>query len=114
NLALVFPKLGIPGLFEFRTIDVLTPFVATLIGLGINQGAYTSEVVRAGFLSVEAGQYEAAASIGMPRLMALRRIVMPQAMRVIVPPVGNEMIGMVKTTSLASVIQFQEMLYAAE
>ncbi|WP_420969504.1 amino acid ABC transporter permease [Bradyrhizobium sp. B120] len=114
NLALVFPKLGIPGLFEIKTVDVITPFVAALLGLGINQGAYTSEVVRAGFLSVDQGQYEAAAAIGMPRLQALRRIILPQAMRVIVPPVGNELIGMVKTTSLASVIQYQEMLYATE
>jgi polar amino acid transport system permease protein len=114
NLALIFPKLGLPGLFELRIVDIMTPFMAALLGLGLNQGAYTSEVVRAGFLSVDQGQYEAAASIGMPRLQALRRIILPQAMRVIVPPVGNEMIGMVKTTSLASVIQYQEMLYAAE
>lgn len=95
-------------------MEVITPFVAALLGLGINQGAYTSEVVRAGFLSVDQGQYEAASSIGMPRLQALRRIILPQAMRVIVPPVGNELIGMAKTTSLTSVIQYQEMLYAAE
>ncbi|MFK4654131.1 polar amino acid transport system permease protein [Bradyrhizobium japonicum] len=114
NLALVFPKLGIPGLFEVRTVDVMTPFLAAFLGLGINQGAYTSEVVRAGFLSVDHGQYEAASAIGMARLQALRRIILPQAMRVIVPPIGNELIGMVKVTSLASVIQFQEMLYNVE
>ncbi|KRP98753.1 ABC transporter permease [Bradyrhizobium yuanmingense] len=114
NLALIFPTLGIPGLIEYRTIDVVTPFSAALIGLGIAQGAYTSEVVRAGFLSVESGQYEAAAAIGMPRLMALRRIVLPQAMRVIVPPIGNEFIGMVKWTAIASVIQYEEVLYAAQ
>ena len=98
--------IGIPGLFEVRTVDVMTPFLAALLGLGINQGAYTSEVVRAGLLSVDQGQYEAAKSIGMPRLQALRRIILPQAMRVIVPPIGNELIGMVKLTSLASVIQY--------
>ncbi|WP_179405647.1 amino acid ABC transporter permease [Burkholderia guangdongensis] len=114
NLALVFPTLGIPGVVEFRTVDVMTPFLAALLGLGINQGAYTSEVVRAGLLSVDAGQYEAAKSIGMPRLQALRRVILPQAMRVIVPPIGNELIGMVKTTSLASVIQYAEMLHNAE
>lgn len=114
NLALIFPTLGIPGLFEVRTVDVMTPFVAGLLGLGIQQGAYTSEVVRAGLLAVDRGQYEAAQSIGMTRLKMLRRIVMPQAMRVIVPPVGNEFIGMVKFTSLASVIQYSEMLHAAQ
>ena len=114
NLALVFPVMGIPGLFEFRTVDVMTPFLAALLGLGINQGAYTSEVVRAGLLSVDTGQYEAAKSIGMPKLQALRRVILPQAMRVIVPPIGNELIGMVKLTSLASVIQYAEMLHSAE
>lgn len=114
NLALVFPIMGIPGLFEWRTVDVMTPFFAALLGLGINQGAYTSEVVRAGLLSVDDGQYEAASAIGMHRLQALRRIILPQAMRVILPPIGNEFIGMVKWTSLASVIQFSEVMYAAE
>jgi polar amino acid transport system permease protein len=114
NLALVFPVMGIPGLFELRTVDIMTPFLAALLGLGINQGAYTSEVVRAGLLSVDTGQYEAAKSIGMPRLQALRRVILPQAMRVIVPPIGNELIGMVKLTSLASVIQYAEMLHSAE
>jgi len=114
NLALVFPVMGIPGLFEFRTVDIMTPFLAALLGLGINQGAYTSEVVRAGLISVDTGQYEAAKSIGMPRLQALRRVILPQAMRVIVPPIGNELIGMAKLTSLASVIQYAEMLHNAE
>lgn len=114
NLALVFPIIGVPGLFEFRTVDVMTPFLAALLGLGINQGAYTSEVVRAGLLSVDTGQYEAAKAIGMPRLHALRRIILPQAMRVIVPPIGNELISMVKLTSLASVVQYAEMLHNAE
>lgn len=114
NLALVFPTIGIPGLFEWRTVDLMTPFVAALLGLGINQGAYTSEVVRAGLLSVDDGQHEAASAIGMHRLQALRRIILPQAMRVILPPIGNEFIGMVKWTSLASVIGFSEIMYASE
>jgi polar amino acid transport system permease protein len=114
NLALIFPSIGIPGVFAWRTVDVMTPFLAAILGLGINQGAYTSEVVRAGLLSVDTGQYEAAKSIGMPRLQALRRIILPQAMRVIVPPIGNELVGMVKLTSLASVIQYAEMLHNAQ
>ncbi|WP_296258099.1 MULTISPECIES: amino acid ABC transporter permease [unclassified Pseudomonas] len=114
NLALIFPTLGIPGVIEFKTVEVITPFVAALLGLGINQGAYTAEVVRAGLLSVDTGQYEAAKSIGMPRLQALRRIILPQAMRIIIPPVSNEFIGMVKMTSLASVIQYSELLHNAQ
>ena len=114
NLALVFPTIGIPGLWSVRAVDVMTPFLSALLGLGINQGAYTSEVMRAGMLSVDAGQYEAAQAIGMGRLHALRRIILPQAMRVVIPPLGNEFIGMVKTTSLASVIQYPEVLHNAE
>ncbi len=114
NLALVFPSIGVPGVWQARTVDVITPFVATLLGLGINQGAYTAEVVRAGILSVDRGQAEAAQAVGMTRLQALRRIVLPQALRVIVPPVGNEVVSMVKLTSVASVIQFGEVLRSAQ
>ena len=114
NLALVFPTIGIPGLWSARAVDVMTPFLSALLGLGINQGAYTSEVMRAGILSVDVGQYEAAQAIGMGRLRALRRIILPQAMRVVIPPLGNEFIGMVKATSLASVIQYPEVLHNAE
>src|SRR3984893_8846398 len=114
NIALVFPTIGIPGLWSARAVDVMTPFLSALLGLGINQGAYTSEVMRAGMLSVDVGQYEAAMAIGMGRLHALRRIILPQAMRVVIPPLGNEFIGMVKATSLASVIQYPEVLHNAE
>ena len=114
NLALVFPMLGWPGIWQARTVDVMTPFFAALLGLGINQGAYTSEVVRAGILSVDVGQLEAALAIGMTRLRALRRIILPQAMKVVIPPLGNEFIGMIKLTSLASVIQFAEVLHSAQ
>jgi polar amino acid transport system permease protein len=88
--------------------------MATLLGLGMNQGAYTAEVVRGGILSVDTGQTEAAKAVGMTRLTTLRRIVLPQAMRVIIPPVGNEVISMVKLTSVASVIQYAEILRNAQ
>ena len=110
NLALIFPTISLFGFFPINTVDVMTPFVAALLGLGIQQGAYTAEVVRSGILSVDRGQIEAAQSIGMTRLRAMLTIVLPQAMRVIVPPIGNETIGMVKLTSLASVIQYSEVL----
>ncbi len=114
NLALIFPVIGIPGVWSARAVTVMTPFVAALLGLGINEGAYVSEIVRAGLLSVDTGQYEAARSIGMPGGLALRRIILPQAMRVVVPPLGNQFIGLVKTTSLASVIEYAELLHNAE
>lgn len=114
NLALVFPIIGIPGVWEARTVDIMTPFVATLLGLGMNQGAYTAEVVRGGILSVDVGQVEASKSIGMTPLATLFHIVLPQAMRVIVPPVGNEVISMVKLTSIASVIGYGEILRNAQ
>lgn len=114
NLALVFPTVGIPGLLEADTVDVMSPLIATVLGLGLCQGAYTSEVVRAGILSVDQGQIEAAQGIGMTRLLIMRRITMPQAMRIIIPPVGNEFISMVKLTSLASAIQYGEMLHSAQ
>lgn len=114
NIALVFPTIGIPGVWSAPAIEVVTPFVAALLGLGINQGAYTSEVIRAGIISVDKGQYDAAQAIGMSKAQTLRRIVMPQAMKVILPPLGNEFIGMVKMTSLASVIQYPELLHSAQ
>ena len=114
NLALVFPSIGIPGLVSWRTVDLMTPFVATLLALGLNQGAYTAEVVRGGILAIDIGQTEAARAIGMTRLMLLRRIVLPQAMRVIIPPVGNEVVSMVKLTAMASVIQYPDILRNAQ
>lgn len=114
NLALIFPTISLFGFFPIRTVDVMTPFVAALLGLGIQQGAYTAEVVRAGILSIDKGQTEAAQSVGMTKLRAIFSIVLPQAMRVIVPPIGNETIGMVKLTSLASVIQYSEVLRSVE
>lgn len=114
NIALVFPTIAIPGLFSVPTIVVMTPFVATLLGLGICQSAYTAEVIRAGIVSIDRGQDEAASALGMSSGLSMRRIILPQALRAIVPPVGNEFIGMVKATSLASAIQYTEILNAAQ
>lgn len=118
-LQALYPTLGFgvpfgPVFFSFTANSVITPFVAALLGLGLNEAAYMSEILRGGLLAVDAGQSEAAAALGMTRLLALRRIVIPQAMRVIVPPTGNEVIGMLKTSSLASVIAIQELLYSAQ
>ena len=104
NLALVFPTVNL-GFWKARMVDVMTPFLAALLGLGINEGAYMTEIVRGGILSVDRGQLEAAATLGMPRL---------QAMRVIIPPIGNEFIGLLKTSSMASTIAFTEILHRAQ
>jgi polar amino acid transport system permease protein len=109
--------IGIPGgpaFFHFSANTVITPFVAALLGLGLNEAAYMAEIVRAGILSVDAGQNEAAQALGMSRMQTMRRIVLPQAMRVIIPPTGNETISMLKTTSLVSVIAYTELLYSAQ
>jgi polar amino acid transport system permease protein len=105
---------GGPVLFGGSANAVITPFVAAILGLGLNEGAYMAEIVRAGILSVDEGQSEAAQAVGMTRLQTLRRIVLPQAMRVIIPPTGNETISMLKTSSLVSVIPYTELLYSAE
>ncbi|WP_345439527.1 amino acid ABC transporter permease [Actinoallomurus vinaceus] len=110
-------SLGIPFGPVFITWDVnslVTTFVAAILGLGLNEAAYMSEIVRAGILSVDEGQAEAAQALGMRRLQMMRRIVLPQAMRVIIPPTGNETISMLKTTSLASTVAFTELLKAGE
>ncbi|MDH6234017.1 polar amino acid transport system permease protein [Mesorhizobium soli] len=114
NIALVFPRIIIPGIFEGRTVDIVTPFVAALLGLGINEGAYMTEVVRGGINSVDHGQTEAANTLGMSRFQTLRRIILPQAMRLIVPVLGNSAIGMLKFSSLAAAISCTEMLNAAQ
>lgn len=119
NLAALYPTLsiGIPFGPEWITAssnDLITPLTAAVLGLGLNQAAYTSEVVRGGMLSVGRGQTEAALALGMSSFQRLFRIVLPQAMRAILPPVGNEVIGMLKNTSLVSVIALGDVLYAAE
>ena len=119
NAAYIFPtfSLGVPfgpALVHFNLNTWLTPFLAASVGLALNEGAYMSEIVRAGLISVDEGQNEAAQSIGMTRLMALRLIVIPQAMRVIIPPTGNETISMLKTTSLASVVVVAELTFTVE
>ncbi|MGH2916345.1 MAG: amino acid ABC transporter permease [Solirubrobacteraceae bacterium] len=118
NIAALFPRidLGIPfgpALIHANGNSVITVFVAAMLALGLNEGAYMAEIVRAGIISVGEGQAEAAASLGMRRLAIMRHIVLPQAMRVILPPTGNETISMLKTTSLVYTIGFAELFYEA-
>ncbi|MFI6297388.1 amino acid ABC transporter permease [Nonomuraea sp. NPDC050790] len=120
NIGLVFPVIGIgvpfggPMLVEWQAHQLITPFIAALLGLTINEGAYMAEIVRAGIRSVDPGQREAAESLGMSHRKILRRVVLPQAMRVIIPPTGNQFISMLKTTSMVSVIAGAELLTVSQ
>jgi polar amino acid transport system permease protein len=108
-----FPFVG-PDLIEADANVLITPFMAAILGLGLNEAAYMAEIVRAGVVSVDEGQTEAAHALGMTRLQTMRRIILPQAMPVIIPPTGNETISMLKMSSLVSVIAYAELLYAAQ
>ncbi len=119
NIAALFPtiSLGIPfgpSLVHAHANSVVTPLVTAMLGLGLNEGAYMSEIVRAGIISVDHGQTQAAQSLGMGRLQIMRLIVLPQAMRVIIPPTGNETISMLKNTSLLIVASYGELLFSAQ
>ncbi|MDY0816495.1 amino acid ABC transporter permease [Kitasatospora purpeofusca] len=116
-LGALWPKLSIgipfgPELWSESTNTLIPTFTAALLGLGLNEAAYMAEIVRGGIQSVDEGQTEAAHALGMSRAAALRRIVLPQAMRVIIPPTGNETISMLKTTSLVQVISLAELFTA--
>ncbi len=119
NVSYVFPRitLGIPfgpAFVHYNANTLITPVFAAVVGLGLNEGAYMAEIVRAGIISVDEGQTEAAHALGMSRLQTMRLIVLPQAMRVVVPPTGNETISMLKTTSLASAITVGELLHSVQ
>ena len=114
NIAIILPYIGLGIPFTHLGVSVSTnvvisAIVAAILGLGLNEAAYMAEIVRAGIISVEHGQTEAAQALGMTRLQVMRRIVLPQAMRVIIPPTGNETISMLKTTSLAFVASVPEL-----
>jgi polar amino acid transport system permease protein len=112
NLGVPF---GGPAIIHANANTLITSFVAALLGLGLNEGAYMAEIVRAGMISVDEGQTQAAQSLGMSRLQTLRLIVLPQAMRVIIPPTGNETISMLKNTSLVIVLgSVFELLFSAQ
>jgi polar amino acid transport system permease protein len=100
-----------PEWFSMSTRDLVPNVMAALLGLGLNEAAYMSEIIRAGILSVDEGQGEAAAALGLSRMQTMRRIVLPQAMRVVVPPTGNETISMLKTTSLVSAVPYSELFF---
>ncbi len=112
NLALIFPMLNLGPIYKDEMTDVMTPFMCALLGLGLNEAAYMAEICRAGLLAVDEGQTEASHALGMSHAKTLRRIVIPQAMRVIVPPTGNEFINLLKTSSLVYAVTYNELLRA--
>ncbi|MET9513519.1 amino acid ABC transporter permease [Streptomyces flavidovirens] len=114
NLGLVFEYINLGPIYKDYWSSFMTPLLTALLGLGLNEAAYMAEICRAGLLSVDEGQTEASHALGMSHTKTLRRIVIPQAMRVIVPPTGNEVINMLKTTSLVSVVQFYELFRQAQ
>ena len=118
-LVMLFSGMAAAGLFRFSDIQLAgftlsASFQAAVIGLGIHEGAYMAEIVRNGIQAVARGQLEAARSLGMGPWLVTWRIVIPQATRVIVPPLGNDFNHMMKTTSLASVIGVQEIFLLTE
>lgn len=119
NIAAIYPhlSLGVPftsiTFLHINAVALFDPFRAALVGLALNEGAYMSEIARAGLISVDEGQVEAASAIGLTRRQTLGLVIIPQAMRVIIPPTGNEIISMLKTSSLASILGVTETLGAA-
>jgi len=119
NLAYLMPTLsiGLPFMAPFVEWDantIITPFLAALLGLGLAEGAYMTEIVRAGLLSVDPRQHDAAKAIGMTPVQSFFRIVLPQAMRFIIPPTGNQVISMAKATALVSVIAMNDLLHSVQ
>lgn len=119
NLSMVFKTftLWLPfvgQVFSVPTNDIMTPIVSAVVALSLHEAGYMAEIVRCGLLSVNKGQSEAAACLGMKPSLLLRRIVIPQAMRTIIPPTGNETINLLKTTSLVSMIAVSDLLYSAQ
>ena len=114
NLAALFPQVYVAFVGTVTTNDVITPMTAAIIGLSLNEGAFMGEIIRAGLLSVDPNQKETAQAFGMSRLQIMFRILIPQAMRAIIPPTGNQVISMVKATAMVSIIAMDDLLYSVQ
>lgn len=119
NLAYLIPRieLGVPfgpELFSWSTNDIITPLTAAIIGLSLHEAAYMAEIIRGGILSVDQGQRDGAAAMGFSRWHTFTRVVLPQAMRVILPPTGSQVIALMKGTSLVSVIAMGDLLHSVQ
>ena len=113
NIAALYPVIGFPG-FQISAVHLITPFTAAILGLTANEAAYMAEIIRGGFQSVHSGQAEAASSLGLRPRQVTFRILLPQAMKVIVPIIGNQTIAMLKNSSLVSVVGVSDLLHSAE
>lgn len=120
NLAYLLPTLSIgipfggPSFASWDTNELISPFTAAMLGLALNEAAYMAEIMRAGILSVDAGQADAARALGFTPGKAFFRIIFPQAMRIVLPPAGSQVIGMLKGTSLVSVIAITDLLFSVQ
>jgi polar amino acid transport system permease protein len=113
NLGYLYERITV-GPLDMRTADLMTPLLAAILGLGLHQAAYASELIRGGILAVDAGQLEAASALGIPARDRNLRIVLPQAMRAIIPPAFNEVIGLIKGTSIVYVIAHAELFFTVQ
>src|ERR687885_953207 len=113
-LQLLFVWNALPQLWDVFAGSWFKPFLAAYIALSLNEAAYMSEIIRAGLLSVDPGQELAGRALGMTRARILRRVIVPQAVRIVIPPTGNEFITLLKLTSLESVISLHELLTASQ
>lgn len=119
NLALLFPTIALgvpfgPELLSWDSNKLITPIRAAIVAFTLAEGAFMSEIIRAGILAVDRGQIESATTLGMTRAKTMRRIVLPQAARIVLPPTGNEFITMLKGTALAAVISVPELLFQGQ
>ena len=120
NIAALYPTVSIgipfggPHFVLGSANTLITPLAAALLGLTLNEAAYMAEIIRGGIGSVDQGQYDASHALGMNNLQLMRKVVLPQAMRVVLPPTGNEVISMLKATSLVSVLAISDLLYSAQ
>lgn len=119
NISALYPEIAIgipfgPTFLQGNANDLITPFAVAILGLALNEGAYMAEIVRGGIVGIDRGQAESAKALGMTHMQTLRRIILPQAVKVIIPPTGNQTILMLKTTSLVSVLALADLLYTAQ
>jgi len=119
NISALYPEISIgipfgPTFWQGNANDLITPFAVAILGLALNEGAYMAEIVRGGIVGIDKGQGESAKALGMTHMQTLRRIILPQAIKVIIPPTGNQTILMLKTTSLVSVLALADLLYTAQ
>ena len=114
NLAALFPEIFIPFVGHVPTNDLITPMTAAIVGLSLNEGAFMGEIIRAGLLSVDPNQKETAQAFGMSQYQIMSRILIPQAMKAILPPTGNQVISMVKATAMVSIIAMDDLLYSVQ